>query len=148
MLCFSRFIIILSLFLTSLLDPVKLHAESHNTDLVDTNPDVDFANLIIDNVYSLMAPDPLEPSEEAPSSLCVCDWTISHEMAGAFNPYDACGTQLVIFSNGSGQITVDVDCGNDGDDLFVQDFTSKGAVSPDSSLTGSGCTLRGARMKR
>lgn len=120
-------------------------SEGASNDLEGANPDLDFNSLIIGNTYNLNAPDPtggsnLVPAQTLPES-CTCDWSISEELLGAFNPTNACQTAIAILLQGPGQITLTVDCGNEGAGTYVQDITATGVTGTAGAGSSGGCSL-------
>ncbi len=107
------------------------------------NPNVAFAELVVGDVYSLLAPapsdlpdetvdettgtmDPATPTDGTHTSTaqkpapttCVCGWRVESDTAGTFDAADSCQTMLTITSAGRFTLFVDVTC-----DTFTETFS-------------------------
>ncbi len=110
-------------------------------DLACSNPDVDFVQLTEGQQVTLNAPDAtcggptaFVLAQNLPDT-CDCSWSITPSERGNYSDDTACTTILTAGSAGTGQITVDVDCGTDGSGSFNQ------TIVVSASSSGGGCSL-------
>ncbi|UCE60095.1 MAG: VWA domain-containing protein [Phycisphaerales bacterium] len=93
-----------------------------HADLEPDNPGLTFANLIVGQVYALIAPDPTE-SEDAPEDPetdaearpapedCTCAWSVDPAGAIEFTLDEQCAAEATVAQAGNAVLTVVVGCG-------------------------------------
>jgi len=123
--------------------------ETTFSELEVDNAEVDFSDLKPGTDVSLSAPDPrvaaLSISAALPST-CTCSWSVDNEALADFSSSTTCETNLTPLAEGSGVISVAVDCGGEGADEYRQSFVVASASStendPDAGSSASGgCSL-------
>jgi len=112
-------------------------------DLSCANPGVTFSSLTEGKAVGLSAPDSscggptalIVKMQNLPST-CTCAWSVNPSARGSFSNASACATVFTPGPAGTGQMTVDVDCGAGATGTFLQTLVVNARPA-----SGGGCSL-------